>query len=76
MNYMWSIYFFLAINETVLFSVLFDDIQSGLIKSHGLISDLIPKKSEMFEFWNDFVYMFLQTLTDTLFTIFSLSLGQ
>ena len=34
MNYMWSINFFLAINETVLFSVLFHDIQSGLIKSH------------------------------------------
>ena len=26
MNYMWSINFFLAISETVLFSVLFDDI--------------------------------------------------
>ena len=31
MNYMGSINFFLAINETVLFSVLFDDIQRGLI---------------------------------------------
>ena len=43
MNYMWSINFFLAINETVLFSVFFHDIQSGLIKSHGLVSDLVPK---------------------------------
>ena len=56
MNYMWSINFFLAINETVLFSVLFHDIQSGLIKSHGqgstdrqVLGLTGPSQSEIFK---------------------------
>ena len=30
-------------------------------ETHGLISDLIPKKSEKFEFWKNFVTIFFRT---------------